>query len=97
MDLIEALATAAFFALLAWVVIEIGWRDPKAFGAMSSDSEAFARTSRPERAPAELASVGEEATPKVLSFPRRTPRVPRAVDPPTVAREPAERRLEETP
>jgi hypothetical protein len=97
MNLIEALATAAFFALLAWVVLEIGWRESKSVGARTSDAEAFARarpaTSKtPEPAPGE-----HEVTAKILSFPTRTPRVPLAVAQAAAEHGRAEPRLEGTP
>jgi hypothetical protein len=97
MDLIEALATAAFLSLLAWVVVEIGWRESKSVAARTSDAEAFARTRPATSKTPEPASGSHEVTAKVLSFPTRTPRVPLAVVQATAEHGRAEPRLEGTP
>jgi hypothetical protein len=61
MDLIEGAALLGFFAMLAFIVIEIAWREPSAAREILCDAEAFARKGSPPPEPA----VRDE---KVLHF-----------------------------
>lgn len=58
MDAIEALALFGCLAALIWVVLEIAWRDPRAFAEIAEDAERFAR------APAEARETPAREAPR---------------------------------
>ena len=64
MDVLEGAALLGFVAMLAWIVIEIAWRDPGAAEEIMRDSEGFARQEPPPATKAVLDFAAEpSATP----------------------------------